>query len=228
MESYKRINEIDMKTDMKGIRNKICYTIGILAVIFCLSSSIYMVIDRNRNHTLDIYRQRLELNYYGTKDTLVNAVDGYIRSIAPESCLNGLTLVNECEKHDLDIMFVLAQGKIESHFGTKGIAGKTHSVFNVYSYDGKSADDIRRAGHAYEHPDESVEPYMKLLKKKYLNDGRTEMDLMDKFENSEGQRYATDKNYESKLLSAYRSIDDSTEIGILWEKMLKYKMLAKK
>lgn len=62
MESYKRINEIDMKTDMKGIRNKICYTIGILAVIFCLSSSIYMVIDRNRNHTLDIYRQRLELN----------------------------------------------------------------------------------------------------------------------------------------------------------------------
>lgn len=217
-----------MKMNMKNIINKICYAIGILVVLSCLSGSIYMMIDRNKNHTLDVYRERLELNYYGVKDTLVNAVDAYIRNIAPESCLNGLTVVNECEKHGIDLAFVLAQGKVESHFATKGIASKTHSVFNVYSYDGKSAEEIIRRGRGYSHPDESVAPYIRLLKKNYLNDGKTEMDLLDKFTNKDGNRYATDKNYESKMLSTYKEIQDSTDIGILWERLLKYKMLSKK
>lgn len=218
MESNKRIK----------IRKVIGYTVALLVGMFCLSSSIYMITERSRNHTLDVYRERLELKYYGVKDTLVNAVDAYIQENAPGSCLNGLTVVNECERYDIDIAFVLAQGKIESHFGTKGIASKTHSVFNVYSYDGKSAEEIKKSGNAYDHPDESVMPYMKLLKKHYLNDGKTEMDLMDKFVNVEGKRYATDKNYENKLLSTYKDIEDSTDIGILWEQLLKYKMLSRK
>lgn len=204
----------------------ICIVCGIVAGIV-LAVGIGYVME-NRNHAIDVYRQRLELKYYGTKDTLVSAVDAYIQRIAPGSCLNGLTVVNECEKHDIDLAFVLAQGKVESHFGTKGIAGKTHSVFNVYSYDGKSADEIRSAGHAYDHPDESVEPYMKLLKVRYLNDGRTEMDLMDKYVNNEGNRYATDREYESKLISVYMDICSSTPIDELWGRLMKYKMLAKK
>lgn len=204
----------------------ICIVCGIVAGIV-LAVGIGYVME-NRNHAIDVYRQRLELKYYGTKDTLVSAVDAYIQRIAPGSCLNGLTVVNECEKHDIDLAFVLAQGKVESHFGTKGIAGKTHSVFNVYSYDGKSADEIRSAGHAYDHPDESVEPYMKLLKVRYLNDGRTEMDLMDKYVNNEGNRYATDREYESKLISVYMDICSSTPIDELWGRLMKYKMLVKK
>ena len=204
----------------------ICIVCGIVAGIV-LAVGIGYVME-NRNHAIDVYRQRLELKYYGTKDTLVSAVDAYIQRIASGSCLNGLTVVNECEKHDIDLAFVLAQGKVESHFGTKGIAGKTHSVFNVYSYDGKSADEIRSAGHAYDHPDESVEPYMKLLKVRYLNDGRTEMDLMDKYVNNEGNRYATDREYESKLISVYMDICSSTPIDELWGRLMKYKMLAKK
>lgn len=204
----------------------ICIVCGIVAGIVLAVGICYVM--ENRNHVIDVYRQRLELKYYGTKDTLVSAVDAYIQRIAPGSCLNGLTVVNECEKHDIDLAFVLAQGKVESHFGTKGIAGKTHSVFNVYSYDGKSADEIRSAGHAYDHPDESVEPYMKLLKVRYLNDGRTEMDLMDKYVNNEGNRYATDREYESKLISVYMDICSSTPIDELWGRLMKYKMLAKK
>lgn len=221
--------ECNKRIDMnKRIIYSLCGIVcGILIGLMWVwvGGSIYTT---NKNHTLDVYRQRLELKYYGTKDTLVSAVDEYIQKMAPGSCLNGLTVVNECEKHEIDLPFVLAQGRIESHFATKGIASKTHSVFNVYSYDGKSAEDIKKSGHAYSHPDESVEPYIKLLKKYYLNDGKTEMDLMDKYVNFEGKRYATDKNYESKLLSAYKDIHDSTSIDELWEKFMKYKMLAKK
>ena len=211
------------------MKNKTLYIIvAAVASLFAISGLVYKVINMTRNHTLNVYRERLELNYYGVKDTLVSAVDAYIQNIAPESCLNGLTVVNECEKHEIDLVFVLAQGKVESHFATKGIASKTHSVFNVYSYDGKSAEEIIRRGRGYSHPDESIVPYIRLLKKNYLNDGKTEMDLLDKFINKDGNRYATDKNYESKLLSTYKEIQDSTDINVLWEKLLKYKMLSRK
>lgn len=223
MENYKGI--VMKFTETKKII--ICTVCGIAAGV-ALAGGISYLATEKRNHTLDVYRQRLELKYYGTKDTLVSAVDEYIQRIAPGSCLNGLTVVNECERYEIDLPFVLAQGKVESHFGTKGIAGKTHSVFNVYAYDGKSAEEIRSAGHAYNHPDESVEPYMRLLKKHYLNDGKTEMDLLDKYVNSEGKRYATDKGYEGKILSTYKDIHDSTSIDELWDQLMKYKMLSKK
>ena len=40
-------------------------------------------------------------------------------------------LIDVCQKYGLSIKFVLAQGQLESHFGTKGLARKTNSIFNV-------------------------------------------------------------------------------------------------
>ena len=46
--------------------------------------------------------------------------------------------VEECERYNIDIIFTLVQGEIESHFGTKGLGAKINNVFNVGVFDNKT------------------------------------------------------------------------------------------
>ena len=93
---------------------------------------------------------------------LITEVKRYITEMAPESGLSPEFLVDKCVEYETDIIFVLAQGILESHFGTKGVAVRTNSVWNVGAYDGQ------RPRNWYDHPDESLEPYLKLVNEKYL------------------------------------------------------------
>ena len=145
--------------------------------------------------------------------------------MAPTSCLRAIVVVDNCIKYDIDVCFVLAQGQKESHFGTQGLARKTNSVWNVFAFDGQTLEQIHKKG-KYETPDDSVEPYMELLKKKYLRD-KTEYDLLDKFVNSEGNRYASDKNYEHALSEIYTRVKQETKIDYYSQQMKKYDMLLK-
>ena len=81
------------------------------------------------NYVFTIFRDNLELDYYGAKDTLVDAIDSYIREIAPSSVMNGLAFVNKCDEYNMDLFFVVAQAQVESSFATKGLGQKMNSAF---------------------------------------------------------------------------------------------------
>ena len=175
-----------------------------------------------KNYVFEVYRQNLELDYYGAKDTLTDAIDSYIREVAPSSVMNGIAFVNKCDEYNMDLFFVIAQAQVESTFATKGLGQKMNSAFNVKAYDGKGTKHMDK----YHHPDESIEPYMMLVKKYYMSDSKTEMDLLDNYVDCNNKRYASNPNYESMMLSTYKKLVD--RYGKLYDEYLKYKTLSRK
>lgn len=147
-------------------------------------------------------------NFY--KEQLKQEVDAYINRYSNNSPISVDLLVSVCIKYDMPISFVLAQAQIESHFGTKGVAKRTGSIFNVGTYDnGKIL-------FTYNNPNNSIEPYIKLLKEDYLVDGKTLSDLIEtEFVNYNGYRYASNMFYEKHLRTIYHTINKNTNINLL-------------
>lgn len=177
-------------------------------------------------YSLEIQHKKNILHTQQVKYNLVEEIEKYISKTAPSSSLNALALVDACDEYNVDIIFVLAQGQIESHYGTKGVAAKTNSVFNVYSFDGVSAEQILASGKGYKHPDHSVRPYLELLITRYFVKGKTERDMFDKFINSDGKRYASAENYEQALMNTYMKIIGETKIDSLQSEYRKYKIIS--
>ena len=164
--------------------------------------------------------KELHVKYQGVKSDLVDATQNYIDSIAPNSNLRALILVEKCEEYKIPITFVLAQGELESKFGTTGLAYRTNSIWNVGAYDNY---DIKNIKIKYENPNDSVEPYLNLLNSNYLN-GKTIEDLFDSFTDINGNRYATDKYYESKLKTIHNYILTNHSIDSLQARLNYYKI----
>lgn len=162
-----------------------------------------------------------ELNYLESKTELVKEVQNYIENVASTSNLRGYAIVDECEKYNIDICFVLAQGEIESHFGTKGLGGKFNNVFNINVHDKVRNAQTMNKNYIYTYPNESIEPYLKLLVSKYLVD-KTELDLLNNYVDINGLRYASSETYEEALSSKYKSIVATTNIKYLQEQMHNY------
>ena len=201
----------------------------VLGLFFGLISlGVYMFISvRERhygenNYVFEVYRENLELDYYKSKDALVDVVDSYIKEVAPSSIMNGIAFVNKCDEYNMNLFFVIAQAQVESAFATKGLGQKMNSAFNVKAYDGKGSKYMDK----YHHPDESIEPYIVLIKNDYMGDSKTEMDLMDNYVNFEGKRYATNPDYESMILSTYKKLIDRYDK--VYDEYLKYKTLSGK
>ena len=210
-----------MNTKIKTIGQ---FTIScVTAAIIC--AIIHYFFPSKSDYTYEVYRSRIELHYQGAKDALVTTVDKYIDSIAPNSCVNGIKLVELCDEYDVDIRLALAQAHLESHFGTLGIAAKTNSIFNVMAYDGRSADDMNKKGHGYSHPDHSIEPYLILLNDRYLVGNKTEKDLLHKFVDKDNKRYASNPNYEDQLLGIYNRMNEQTDIVERLNEFNKYKTI---
>lgn len=152
-------------------------------------------------------------------DQLVEEVRNYIHKHAPTSKLDAEMLVSACEKYNLDITFVVAQAFIESHFGTKGVAARTNSVWNVGTFDNGTIL------YKYKHPNESIEPYAKLLYEDYLmkydstnihNQKDILQLLQDRgFVNYDGKRYASARDYENTLRKLIVKINMETSINML-------------
>lgn len=206
----------------------ISLSISAISIIVFIIISITCIVNSLQNkrceYTCNVYRDNIELKYQNAKSLIIDEVDKYIREVAPTSTLNAITLFNLCEEYDIDIKFVLAQGHIESHFGTKGMARKTNSVFNVFAFDGQEYHKISRKG-KYDHPDHSIAPYLKLLYNDYIVDDKTEYDLMDKFINKDGNRYASDPLYESKLRKKFEYISENTNLDKLLSNYNMYKII---
>lgn len=198
--------------------------VGMWFITWIISSHL-SVSQSDNTYQYKVMEQEASLSYYEYKSRLVKEVKSYIDSVAPTSSLNGYAIVEYSEKYDLDIKFVLAQGQIESHFGTTGLAVKTNSVFNVGAYDNVSCDSIN-GKYKYKHPDFSIEPYMKLLYQDYISGSKTELDLMGKYVNKNGQRYSSNKSYEKELFKIYQHIDSVTNITELQGEMRRYKIIS--
>ena len=194
--------------------------------IFGIIKTIEMSIRDSYHHytSFEIYQETNKLIYDSIKLSLVDKVDNYITDVAKTSALNGLVIVNNCLEYDIDICFVLAQGEQESHFGTKGIARKTNSVFNVFAFDGHDYNRINKDG-KYSHPNDYVEPYLKLLKRDYLVDGKTEYDMFKKYVNKTGKRYASDPEYEKTLFNKFNKIRNNTDIDITYQELKKQALI---
>lgn len=215
---------------LKGIGKNLLAILGICVIVGCsICGTIYGIIRlTEENYSYEVFKSKADLEYYSAKERLAEEVDNYIHTIAPNSALNGIALVNKCEEYNVNIVFVLAQGQEESAFGTTGSASKTNSVWNVKAYDGRSAKDMIKKGDAYKHPDKSIEPYLKLLTTRYAVNGKTEMDLLDKYIDYNGKRYASNTSYESALRDIYGSIIINTNINALYAEFQKYKMISGK
>ena len=130
-------------------------------------------------------------NFRGPKNYDPNEV-----KVAPDE------FVSAAEENNYDLVLVLAQAWCESRFCTTKRAKETNSMFSVGCYDNGKNKCV------YKTPGESISPYMNLMKNDYAIDDT----LQDIFKgkkglvNQNGDRYASDVNYEKTLKSVYDSI----------------------
>lgn len=166
---------------------------------------------------------RQELKYWQSKANLIDEIDKYLLSKAPTHNLSSILLLKYSDKYKVSIQFILAQGFLESHFGTKGVARRTNSVWNVGAWDNG------KITHIYNHPNESIAPYVKLLSEQYLSlleeePGISPEDkLLINFINKDGNRYASYPFYEKELKIILRDISINTKIDSLYSIYLHYK-----
>ena len=202
-----------------------CLNAGTLITIHSINHKINKEHYNNSNieYIKDKYVERLESEFCASRDNLADELDKYLNEVAPNTLVNALTLIDLTTEYNVDLLFVLSQGQIESHFATKGTATKTNSIFNVGAYDGHSAEEQKKNGFGFSHPDFSIEPYLKLLVNDYLVNGKTEMDLMTNYVNKHDKRYASYKGYESSLLTLYTKLNDNTSLSIAYQTYKMYK-----
>ena len=168
----------------------------------------------------DIIREMMMEEYEEARNQLAIEVDNYISSVAPKANIDPYLMIDLCAEYDVDIRFVMAQGQVESHFATKGTAARTLSIFNVGAYDGHSASRQCRNGFGFSDPNESIEPYLKLITNEYMVNGKTESDLMNNYVNGLGMRYASNPKYESMLRSVYKRISNTASFSIAYDNFL--------
>lgn len=209
------------------MKNKLFYVIVsiVLTITTTISIMNWFSINKTKirqpeySFTYDCVKEA-ELKYYETKSLLCDEVQQYILSVAPTSNVRGYAIVEECERFNVDIKFVLAQAELESHFATKGLGYKLNNVFNVGMYDDFDESDIADR-YKYDYPNQSIRPYLELLTRKYLVN-KLEEDLMDNYVDINGNRYASDVHYESKLREKRTFILMHTKIDSLQKQMHNY------
>jgi beta-N-acetylglucosaminidase len=162
--------------------------IALVALIILLSV-------RKCNSDSDTY----EIQHDSLRLELISEVDSLIKINAPSSGLNADELVDASINYNIDLIFMLAQAKLESNFGTSGMAAKSNSVWNIYAYDSSSYSEVLK----YDNPNESIHTYAKILKLDYLSDSVKEVDLLNSFVNKDGLRYASNELYEDTLSRIY-------------------------
>ena len=166
------------------------------------------------------------------KGELIKEVHNLIKDVAPKSELTSDYLVEKCLEYDTDIIFVLSQALLESHFGTRGKAAKTKSVWNVGTY------DDGQILYRYKTADESLEPYLKLVNEKYLIEVAPNGDTIYKdlhhlvedrgYTNYQGARFASARGYENGMRKFMIKIAMETNISFYQDilRMNDYQILA--
>ena len=142
-------------------------------------------------------------------ELLIRSTDKYISSHSMgNSKLSAGYIVDCCLEERFDIILLLAQAQIESHFGTTGLARTTNNPWNF-------------RGQIFNHPDYAILPYINLIKNDYLMNGElSTQDILSNYVNYAGFRYAEDPDYEIKLKNIYAEIQNTTNISLLFEEII--------
>ena len=170
------------------------------------ATSVILTAVMNLNVSDSIKKEAEEIIMSNQPDSTfiqrVNAVKKYMKAAAenqgynPEDIkLSPEAMVLAADENYFDLPFLLAQAHLESCFGLAPRARKTNSVFSVGCYDnGKNVCK-------YSTQDDSIVPYINLIKNDYLVDGKTIENLLQKgkFVNAINKRYASDPYYEGKV-----------------------------
>ena len=219
------MNTTDKQT-VKGIFIAIISTIVFMSIAFYFMCNFSVTIKANTvNSPAMVSNVTANNDNYVSKlkREIATEIDSYMDYIAPKNKVNSVILFELCDEYNIDVRFAMAQAQVESHFGTKGTAAKTNSMFNVGAFDGHSAARQKRNGYGYNTVNDSIEPYLKLLKSSYLVNGKTIKNLMINYVNKYGMRYASDKRYERMLRNVYNRINNNTNLDILIAEYNEYK-----
>lgn len=141
---------------------------------------------------------------------LESEVSKYIEEYAPTSSMTSEAIVSKCLVKDYPISLLLAQAHIESHFGTKGRATKTNSVFGIGAYDDGTSKSF------YESPDAAIDSYLDLMINYYLKDNPP-LEVLKRGLTRGQYRYASDPDYEWKLIRKMNQINSEYHIEKLQE-----------
>jgi len=112
-------------------------------------------------------------------------------------------IIDVSAKYNLPVELILAQGAMESNFGTKGRAARTNNIFNVGNVTSgdtmrKDSPEQKAASKEFDSWIEGLDAYASLMSRRYAPDGDWTK-LLDNFVNDEGSRYATAPGYEESL-----------------------------
>ena len=149
------------------------------------------------------------------RDFAVNQreIQSYIEKYSDgNSPVTAQDVIDVSAKYGVPVEFILAQGRLESNFGTKGRAARTNNIYNVGNYtsgDTMRKDSAEQKEVSREMSDwvEGLEVYARELQKNYMpKDGNWNKLLDDEFVNKDGKRYAADSNYEKTLKSLVSGI----------------------
>ena len=144
------------------------------------------------------------------KNELICEVEQYVFKYFPRTHKDvPMLIVENGLEHDIDILFMMAQTQQETGYGTLG-AGRESSRRSLFGV----------AVRKYDNYENAVVDYIRLLKKSYLTNGRTEQHLMKRYVTSRGGRYAGDPNYEVTLRKTYNDISKQTKIKELQNKYM--------
>lgn len=186
----------------------------IISVLICLSAMLCLgylppeMDNLNKSEILIDSISEQEKLKENLKVNLTKEVKNYISNNSKhsdESLIIEISeqIVNKALDNHIDICFILAQGHIETAFGSYGIGKSKKSIFGVYKN--------------YSSYTDCIDFYVNLLCKHYLVN-KSEYDLMNNYTSKQGYRYAEDLNYEFKLKRCYNKIKTSTEIFEIQEK----------
>ena len=191
------------------MKHLVIYMLICLSALFSFGYCSSVCSSKSSNYEIVIDSiGKKEILKENLKNDLTNEVSTYILDNSRHTDTSFVTeisehIVNRALDNHIDICFILAQGHLETSFGSYGIGKSKKSIFGVYKH--------------YNSYTECIDYYVYLLRSNYLVN-KTETQLMNNYVNKNGYRYAEDKKYEHKLKNYYSKVNKSTSISELQHK----------